>query len=309
MRRKSPPKSAANVALFPFLAVLLCTMGALILLLVVIARQAQQQAAALAAGTSDQQKVAQEAIEDLEWAASQLRGSREKFGAQLAEERMKLSHIEDHTRRLRDQIAELAAAAEKLQQTDQLDQKGRERKLAELAKLSAKLAKGKSDLDNALAANKGNTEAYAIIPFAGRNGTRRRPIYIECRADGVILQPEGIKLTENDFILSDSPANPLATSLRAAREYLSRKRRMDDAHRRTLSAPVGSPRRHRRLLDRSRRHDVLGRRIWLRTHRPGLEVGFCSSRCRSGSLPAIGSDRSPPATSAHRPTSTPIIPR
>jgi hypothetical protein len=228
MRRKSPPKSTANVALFPFLAVLLCTMGALILLLVVIARQAQQQAAALAAGPSDQQKAAQETLEDLEWTAARLRESRDKTSAQLAEERMKLSHIEDHTRRLRDQLAELASAADKLQQNDQLDQKGRDLKRDELAKLNAKVAKAKSDLENALAANKGTTEAYAIIPFAGKNGTRRRPIYIECRADAIILQPEGIVLSEEDFTLAASPANPLAASLRAAREYLTRKSRYGD---------------------------------------------------------------------------------
>ncbi len=229
MRRRSPPKSDASVALFPFLAVLLCTMGSLILLLIVIARQAQQQAAALAAGPSDLQQIAQTDLEDLQWMASQLRESRDKTAAQLADERMKLSHIEDHARRLRDQIAELGAAAEKLLQSDQVDQKGREQKLAELAKLNVKLVKAKVELENALAANKGTTEAYAIIPFNGKNGTRRRPIYIECRADGVFLQPEGIKLVEEDFMLAGTPVNPLATCLRAAREYFLRKRQLDNS--------------------------------------------------------------------------------
>ena len=38
-RRASLNRQAAGVSLFPFLAVLLCTMGALIVVLVVIARQ------------------------------------------------------------------------------------------------------------------------------------------------------------------------------------------------------------------------------------------------------------------------------
>ena len=44
-RHRRPAPASPSVSLFPFLAVLLCTMGALILLLVVIARQARLQAA------------------------------------------------------------------------------------------------------------------------------------------------------------------------------------------------------------------------------------------------------------------------
>ena len=41
--------------------------------------------------------------------------------------------------------------------------------------------------------------AYAIVPYDGPNGTRRQPIYIECRSDAIVLQPEGIEFTEHDF--------------------------------------------------------------------------------------------------------------
>ena len=41
--------------------------------------------------------------------------------------------------------------------------------------------------------------AYAIIPYEGPNQTHRRPIYLECRADAVVLQPEGIVFVEADF--------------------------------------------------------------------------------------------------------------
>ena len=42
MRRSRKGKNAVNVELFPFLAVLMCTMGALILMLVAIARNSAQ---------------------------------------------------------------------------------------------------------------------------------------------------------------------------------------------------------------------------------------------------------------------------
>ena len=45
MKRRGRPNSSPSVALFPFLAVLMCTMGALVLMLVVIARNSQEQAA------------------------------------------------------------------------------------------------------------------------------------------------------------------------------------------------------------------------------------------------------------------------
>ena len=45
MSRRQRTQSAAAVSMFPFLAVLLCTMGALILLLVLLAQQAKVQAA------------------------------------------------------------------------------------------------------------------------------------------------------------------------------------------------------------------------------------------------------------------------
>ncbi len=62
--------------------------------------------------------------------------------------------------------------------------------------------------------------SYAIIPYEGPNQTHRRPIYIECLANAIVLQPEGIALTGSDFEGPLGPGNPLAAALRAAREYL-----------------------------------------------------------------------------------------
>ncbi len=75
-------------------------------------------------------------------------------------------------------------------------------------------------LDDARKEAAARKPCYAIVPYEGPNQTYRPPIYIECRADAVVLQPEGIELTESDFEGPPGPGNPLAAAMRAAREYL-----------------------------------------------------------------------------------------
>jgi hypothetical protein len=60
---------------------------------------------------------------------------------------------------------------------------------------------------------------YAIVPYDGPQGTHRRPIYIECTAQSVIIQPEGLVLTARDFAGPLGPGNPLDAALRAIREF------------------------------------------------------------------------------------------
>jgi hypothetical protein len=64
--------------------------------------------------------------------------------------------------------------------------------------------------------------SYAVIPYQGPNGTRRRPIYVECRSDSVVIQPEGIVLRAEDFAGPTGPGNPLEAALRAVREHILR---------------------------------------------------------------------------------------
>ncbi len=123
MSRRSIRKKPASVTLFPFLAVLICTMGALIVLLVVVVQQARHQATAAEnadsqtsvvgppppAKTPDphvdqksKQLVTQ--LEDLEWRNQQLAASREATRQRLEDQRMELSRLEDQTRTLADQL-------------------------------------------------------------------------------------------------------------------------------------------------------------------------------------------------------------
>lgn len=220
-RRAIRPGSGEVVSLFPFLAVLICTMGALIVLLVVMVRQVrldatQGAAAAFATDTAITVEEAHRLAEELDWQFAQLTASREETQEQLADARLKLGHTEDHIRKLRESLAH---RQDELKQTistadEQVDLESLQR---HLERLQADVAEAKAEMEKAREAVR--NRAYAIIPYDGRHGTKRRPIYLECRADAVVLQPEGIRFTASDFAGSLGPGNPLDAALRAVREH------------------------------------------------------------------------------------------
>ena len=230
MRRPCPTKTrtqqqgAGGVSLFPFLAVLICTMGSLIVLLVVLARQARLQAAEAARAVAAKATVDLDEIkaqrELAQWQALQLKESRTKTEADLTEARLKLGGVEDHIPALRDEIAKLEAAWRELDQIAAGGAQQRSQIESELARLKAEIAVAGKRLAEEWEAARKRRNSYAVVPYQGRNQTHRRPIYIECRADGVVLQPEGIVFTEADFEGPMEPGNPLAAALRASREYL-----------------------------------------------------------------------------------------
>ena len=88
--------------------------------------------------------------------------------------------------------------------------------------LEKRLTNARESLDKARADAADRPPAYAVVPYVGKQGTHRRPLYIECAVDGVYLQPEGIRLTPGDFEGPPGPGNPLASALRAAREQIAR---------------------------------------------------------------------------------------
>jgi hypothetical protein len=147
---------------------------------------------------------------------------REEGKRRLKGERERLSHAEEHARRLEEELAKLTIAAEQLKQTEQnqtVDQKQAEQELARLQNL---IVETEAMIEN-LRKDAGGKKAYAIVPYKGPNGTYRKPVYIECTDKAVIIQPEGIELTPDDFLAPRWPGNPLASVLRATREYLNQK--------------------------------------------------------------------------------------
>jgi hypothetical protein len=221
IRNRRGQKSAPRVSLFPFLAVLICTMGALMLLLLFVSRQARLQAAREAAARdAEKQSSINSELEMVQWRVDQLKKSRQETAAQMAEARLVLGHVEDHTRRLRDQFQELTRQAKKA--ADEGLQPGRfvAAGEGELRQIEGQIALAQQQLELARRAVDGRPKSYAIVPYEGPNHTRRRPIYIECRGDAVVLQPENIAFDESDFDEPLGPGNPLAAAVRAAREQM-----------------------------------------------------------------------------------------
>ncbi|HEV7221470.1 MAG TPA: hypothetical protein VGN42_02145, partial [Pirellulales bacterium] len=223
-RRGQPQSGAAGVSLFPFLAVLLCTMGALIVVLVVIARQARLQLAegdAVGAPSPVREELeAQQA--DLQWRIEVLGESRSRTREQLEGQRAELSHLEDHARRLQSQLEELDGARRQFDQMAAGGELEGDRLKREIDDIEKKISDKQKELDKAIKKAGSGGDSYAVVAYHGPNETRRRPIYIECRREGVIFQPEGLVLTERDFEGNLGPSSPMSCALRAAREYLAR---------------------------------------------------------------------------------------
>lgn len=206
-----------TISLFPFLAVLLCTMGALLVLLVLFSRSAKQGETAEAA--HDREELTRElelARDSLAWRREQLAGVRERTAEELAQARMQLAGVEENTRALQDELAKLERTAAAL--VSQAGTLGTDEET--LRGLETRLTSARESLDKARASRDSKPPAYAVVPYEGRQGTHRRPLYIECCGDGVFLQPEGIRLSPGDFEGPPGPGNPLASALRAAREHV-----------------------------------------------------------------------------------------
>ena len=236
MRSRKKRSSEADVTLFPFLAVLICTMGALIVLLVVVVQQARSQAEDIATNKAEavrkeiEEQAKQRAelvsemqleLDDFVWQSDLMRESLKATAKQTAEERLRLSGIEDHIRQLRDEIKLAQQSANDLANQGSLSQQSASQTQAVIEDLQGQIATAEIQLQEAKDAIANTPKTYAIVPYDGPNGTKRRPMYIECVADRVIIQPEGIELTSDDFKAPMGPGNPLAAALRAKREYWS----------------------------------------------------------------------------------------
>jgi len=231
MRRRAA-KSSTQFSLFPFLAVLLCTMGSLIVLLLVLVQQArvkaEEQTPKLPEAEVEIDLAAQEQRlhqleeerEQLHEMAGKLNELRDELQDRLTDSRLQLSHLEDHVRRLRDELAQLEADYQVLKQSREQKTDTRQQQRAKLMELRQRIEVARAELDKAKQEAASKPRSFAIVPYDGPRGTRRRPIYLECRADQLIIHPEGNVLMPMD-LQSGGAGNPLAAALRATREYLA----------------------------------------------------------------------------------------
>jgi hypothetical protein len=224
-QRRLAARTGPGISLFPFLAVLICTMGALVPLLLAMMHtarvQAEAEAVAKASAAAAKHRVElQTQREDVQWRIEQLSKSRQQTQAQLADARLDLGHIEDHARRLRGELERYQHTVAELENIENADRQKSGRSQAELQQLRQQIEAARKQVEQARKEAADRPRSFAVVPYEGPNSTRRRPIYLECLADAVVIQPEGIRLTTEDFEGPMGPGNPLASALRAARERL-----------------------------------------------------------------------------------------
>ncbi len=227
MRRRRS-STGDEVTLFPFLAVLICTMGSLIVLLVVMVQQAKATAANRTRERAQrQQVVADEAgeiqvqVEDLRWRIEVMQVSRQKTADDLRTRETELSYLEDEIRQLRGRLDRAAQEAEQIAQLAERESDDQVSAREQRDRLREQLDYAREALAQARRQFKDGQHSYALVPYHGNSGTRRRPIYIECTSDRVILQPEGVELFGEDFREPLTDDNVLASALRAQREYFA----------------------------------------------------------------------------------------
>ena len=230
-------RKGLSPSLFPFLAVLVCTLGTLILLLALVAQEAADAAVADAENAAAAKQAAQSIdpppkppessqpqltqveaqtlLDEGEFRVEQLVSIREEQTADIERRRDAMTQVEAHMKRIQEELerlkreAQLATGEIEASPTDTHELDSLRRTLAAEAEAITQL-KGDSDRQ---------TPRIAIIPHKGPNGTDRRPIYLECTAQGLTVWPEGAKITIGQLEESVEQANPLDAALRVVRYH------------------------------------------------------------------------------------------
>jgi hypothetical protein len=240
MSRRSAHTSA-GVSLFPFLAVLVCTMGSLILLLLVTTKRARavaiQKAKAAAipstpepppsmplpipvatAPTVDQHPredpnaELRRQIETFQRERDALRDRVAALQSELDTIRSAALRSEAKTNLLQSRLAEVRHAGDRLA-------KERDTRQLELAKLQDRLRAAEARLAEAVKRQQSAGSEFAFLPFDGRTGTTRRPILIECTQEHIRFLPEDVRLTAADLDGFTPGFNPLLVATRELAHY------------------------------------------------------------------------------------------
>lgn len=200
MSRRSPRGDDCAPAMFPFLAVLLCTIGALVLILVISVVHSHASAKRdLDDELQERVEQAKEQSDYLQTISEELAARREKTKQEIDRRRKELANVEDHIQRLKAQMDQLRAQAEGIESIDNRDHQVRSDREEKIQELKIQIEKKRLEIEDEVQKSKTRKPAFAIIPYEGPNGTSRRPVYLECRADGVVIQPEGICISIRDL--------------------------------------------------------------------------------------------------------------
>ena len=210
--------------MFPFLAVLLCTIGALVLILVISVVHSRATAERfMDSEITERLEQAKESSDIMESVSEELQARREKVKQEIERRRRELANIEDHIARMNQEMEQLHRKAEAIEAAEDLDETEQKNTENQLSEIREEIEKKKRELAEEIEKQKKRKPAFAILPYAGPNGTSRRPVYLECRKEGVVIQPEGVLISFADLRPPHGPGNPLDAALRVLRNAYQEK--------------------------------------------------------------------------------------
>ncbi len=152
------------------------------------------------------------------WRLEELKSARGQVEKEAQTARIALGATQENRNRLLKEVESLLEALQKIRGTDaELDPEKLRGQIAEFEKKVKELQENVEKEENQAKKQNGS---YAILPHVGPNGTRRYPMYVECREDGAWLMPENLRLNAIDFEGTLSMENPLEMALSAKRQYL-----------------------------------------------------------------------------------------
>jgi hypothetical protein len=242
MSRRKSVDNSASVSLFPFLAVLLCTMGALLVVLVAVSRTARNAALDEAQARKQAAKQSDPAItEKLKQIAqhmTKLKQVRAQAEKKLREDQLRLTQLENHMRRMQDELQKLVHATMELEALEGDHYDDRRQAERERDRLKQLIANKKAEIEDLKKSAGSRKRTYSLVPYEGPNGTTRRPIIIECCKDGLILQPEGVVVHPHDLQPPLGAGNALACAIRAARDHYIQQHPQEGANQDTEPYPM-----------------------------------------------------------------------
>lgn len=215
-------RQGLQVSTFPFLAVLLCAMGSLILLLLVLDRRAKivsrvkhQQAIARRSEEAAEVKARhereweerrqrlrsqlEEQIGQVEAQIRTLEQSRKQAADRLAAQEAETK--EQLEARKRAEQARLAAYARSLEGSQtELRHRAEQTKIAqaELTRLAKELLQLEETLTQLKELRKRQAQTYSLVPYRGKRGDSRKPLYVECKPGSIVFHPDRAELRGAD---------------------------------------------------------------------------------------------------------------
>ena len=230
--------NTAGVSLFPFLDVLVCTMGSLILLLLVATSRIRAAAVDKAKQAAIQKRLKSEeppaAVPEPivlapapepevdptpEWQSrvEQLTEERDALRKQLSQSKSRLATAQSAVMRTKVKAASTEDRLKAIRTQQEETASERQRLQAEIDSLQSGLTDAEQRLTKAVERQKTTKSKFAFMPFDGRTGTTKRPILIECTQDYIRFLPEDVRLSPADLNGFTTGFNPL---LMASRELV-----------------------------------------------------------------------------------------